>query len=181
MALITIKPTALDKSIADTIAAHTHPPIEQVAQVLSWAADEKVLMALASAGWLYTTRRPALRPLANHLLALSVLSAILPHVMKRAVNQVRPDRVCIQGHWRGVPFSGRALDAFPSGHALHMGALASAAGLLPPAQRRSVQGLALALSATRVLLLAHWASDVAAGFALGGLLERALRRLSLGK
>jgi membrane-associated phospholipid phosphatase len=181
MALITIKPTALDKSIADTIAAHTHPPIEEVAQLLSWAADEKVLVALASAGWLYTARRPALRPLANHFLALSVLSAILPHVMKRAVNQVRPDRVCVRGHWRGIPLSGRALDAFPSGHAVHMGALASAAGLLPPAQRRGVRGLALVLSATRILLLAHWTSDVAAGLAIGGLLERGLRRLSLGK
>jgi membrane-associated phospholipid phosphatase len=181
MALITIKPTALDKSIADTIAAHTRPPVEKVAQFVTWGADEKVLVALATAGWLYAVRRPALRPLANHFLAVSLLSAILPHLMKGAVNQVRPDRVSVRGHRRGIPFSGRAWDAFPSGHAVHMGALASAAGLLPPLQRRAVRGVSLAISATRILLLAHWTSDVLAGFALGGLLERALRRLALGK
>ncbi len=181
MALITIKPTALDKSIADSIAAHTRPPVEKMAQVLTWGADEKVFVALAAAGWLYAVRRPALRPVANHFLGVSLLSAILPHVMKGAVDQVRPDRLCVRGQWRGIPFSGRARDAFPSGHAVHMGALASAAGLLPPVQRRMVRGVALALSATRILLLAHWTSDVVVGFALGGLLERVLRRLALGK
>jgi len=101
--------------------------------------------------------------------------------MKDAVNQTRPDRLSVRGHWRGIPLSGRARDAFPSGHAVHMGALASAADLFPPTQRRVVQALALALSATRILLLAHWTSDVIAGFALGGLLERVLRHFTLGK
>jgi undecaprenyl-diphosphatase len=35
--------------------------------------------------------------------------------------------------------------------------------------------LAVGLSLTRVLVLAHWASDVIAGFALGAILERLLR------
>jgi undecaprenyl-diphosphatase len=35
--------------------------------------------------------------------------------------------------------------------------------------------LAVGLSLTRVLVLAHWASDVVAGFALGAVLERLLR------
>jgi undecaprenyl-diphosphatase len=85
----------------------------------------------------------------------------------------------VKGHWRGVPWSGRAHDAFPSGHALHMGALASAAGLFPPEQRRIARGLALALSATRILLLAHWTSDVIAGFAAGMLIERLIRPITL--
>jgi undecaprenyl-diphosphatase len=60
-----------------------------------------------------------------------------------------------------------------------MGALASAAGLFPPAQRRIARGLAVALSATRILLLAHWTSDVVAGFVGGALIERLIRPFTL--
>ena len=56
-----------------------------------------------------------------------------------------------------------------------MGALASAAGTLPALPRRAIQTVAVGLSLTRILVLAHWASDVVAGFALGALLERLLR------
>jgi undecaprenyl-diphosphatase len=79
------------------------------------------------------------------------------------------------GHIHGVSFSGKRKDAFPSGHALHMGALASAAGTLPAQPRIMIRAAAIALSLTRVVVLAHWASDVVAGFVLGAGLERVLR------
>jgi membrane-associated phospholipid phosphatase len=180
MALITIKPTAADKDIANAVAAHTTPGIERAARVLTWGADEKVLLAIAIGGWLYAARRPALRPVSNHFLAASMLTAILPHLLKSGVDQMRPDRLTVAGHWRGIPYSGRARDAFPSGHAIHMGALASAAGLLSPQPRRSLRALAVALSTTRIVLLAHWASDVVIGFATGVLIERLLRPLTIG-
>jgi len=75
--------------------------------------------------------------------------------------------------------SGQARDAFPSGHAVHMGALASAAGLLPKTPRRLLRTVAIALSLTRIAVLAHWASDVVAGFALGAAVERLLRPWTL--
>jgi membrane-associated phospholipid phosphatase len=112
--------------------------------------------------------------MADHVLAISVTTAILPHILKSVFDQVRPDRLTIQGHRHGIPISGRP-HTFPSGHAVHMGALASAAALLPPARRRSVRFIALVLSLTRVVLLVHWASDVVAGFTLGALVERVLR------
>jgi undecaprenyl-diphosphatase len=62
-----------------------------------------------------------------------------------------------------------------------MGALASAAALLPTSERRVARTLAVALSATRILLLAHWTSDVVAGFTAGALLERLIRPLMLGR
>lgn len=129
MALVTIRPTTADKRIANAIASHTTSSLEQAAELLTWGADEKVLLALAVGGWLYAARRPALQPVTNHLLTVCLLSAILPHLVKNAVDQTRPDRLTVRGHWRGVPISGRPRDAFPSGHALHMGAIASAAGL----------------------------------------------------
>lgn len=179
MAFVTIRPTKIDRKIANAVGSRTNPALEEAAQTLTWGADEKLLLALSAGAWLYAFHRPALRPITNHLLSVTLLTAILPHLFKRAVDQTRPDRLTVRGHWRGVPLSGRARDAFPSGHALHMGTLASAAGLFPPTQRRIARGLAVGLSATRILLLAHWGSDVAVGFAAGVLLERLLRPLTL--
>jgi undecaprenyl-diphosphatase len=79
----------------------------------------------------------------------------------------------IKAHLHGVPFSGKARDAFPSGHAIHMGALASAASRLPTPQRNTIWAISGGLVLTRVILLAHWASDVIAGLAIGAALERA--------
>jgi membrane-associated phospholipid phosphatase len=180
MALATVKPTRIDTAIANEIAGRTNPEIEETAEALTWGADEHVLVALAAAGWLYARHRPAEeRSAANHFLAVSLVTAILPHILKSAFDQVRPDRLTLRGHGRGIPFSGQARDAFPSGHAVHMGALASAAGLLPPVWRRLVRSIAVGLSITRVALLAHWASDVVAGFTLGIIIERAMRLWTL--
>jgi len=182
MALVTIKPTRIDTSIANEIADHTNSGLEHTAQALTWAADEHVLLALAGLGWLYSQlRRPEARPAANHVLAVMLATAILPHALKSVFDQTRPDRLTIRGHKNGVPFSGRARDAFPSGHAVHMGALASAAGLLPVGPRRLLRSLTVGLSLTRVALLAHWAIDVVAGFALGVAVERMLRPWTLAK
>lgn len=182
MALVTVKPTRIDVAIANEIADHTDAEIEETAEALTWGGDEHVLLALAAAGWLYTRLRPPEeRRVANHILAVSLTTAILPHILKSAFDQVRPDRLTVRGHRRGVPFSGRPRDAFPSGHAVHMGALASVAGLLPPERRRVVRSIAVSLSLTRVALLAHWASDVVVGFTLGIAVERMLRPWTLAR
>ena len=182
MALVTVKPTRIDTAIANEIAHNTNSDLEHAAQAMTWGADEHVLLALAAAGWLYTRlRQPQQRPVADHVLLVSLATALLPHVLKSMFDQTRPDRLTVTGHRHGVPFSGRSSDAFPSGHALHMGALASAAGLLPPARRRAARCIAVALSLTRVALLAHWASDVIAGFTLGVIVERLLRPITLAK
>ena len=81
----------------------------------------------------------------------------------------------VRAHLHGVPFSGKPLDAFPSGHAIHVGALASAATVLPPAKRNLVWSIGAGLVLTRIVLLAHWTSDVIAGLAIGAAVERLLR------
>jgi undecaprenyl-diphosphatase len=81
----------------------------------------------------------------------------------------------VRAHLHGVPLSGKPLDAFPSGHAIHVGALASAATVLPPAKRNLVWSIGAGLVLTRIVLLAHWTSDVIAGVAIGAAVERLLR------
>jgi undecaprenyl-diphosphatase len=166
----------LDQQSAGFVADHTTPAVEQAAGTLTWAADEHVLAALALGWWVYCRNKGAIpRRQSDHILLTTVSAAILPHIIKRVVDQERPDRLIIEGHMHGVPFSGKKYDAFPSGHALHAGALASATTVLPPMQRNWVWVGVSVLVATRVVLLAHWVSDVAAGFAMGVALERFIR------
>ena len=176
MAAVTVRPTRTDVAIADAISAHTDRSTERAAEFITWGADEHVLCALAAGWWIYTRGKPAdERRAADHVLLTTVVASALPHVLKRVFDQERPDRTTVLGHWRGVPFSGKPEDAVPSGHAVHIGALASAASRLPAEQRNIVWTAGAGLVLTRVVLLAHWASDVAAGLALGALTERLLR------
>ncbi|XIA62202.1 phosphatase PAP2 family protein [Bradyrhizobium sp. TZ2] len=173
---VAVRPTRADFAVARSIARNTAPAPEQLARALTWGADENVLMVVAAAGWLASrVCAEPLRRAGNHALLVTVAASLLPHGLKLLFDQTRPDRQTVIGHVHGVPFSGKRQDAFPSGHALHMGALASAAGTLPAGPRGAIRALALGLSLTRIVVLAHWASDVLVGFALGAGLERALR------
>jgi undecaprenyl-diphosphatase len=176
---IRIRPTPADVAIANAIAAHTGREPEQVAEAITWGADEHVLCSLAGAWWVYCRNKDADRRLASdHILLTTIVASTLPHVLKMVFDQERPDRTTVLGHWRGIPLSGKRLDSFPSGHAVHIGALASAASVLPAKQRNLIWGIGAALVLTRVVLLAHWASDVAAGLSVGAVTERLLRRLT---
>jgi len=176
MALYRVKPTKVDEAVAHAVARHTAPVPEEAAQVLSWGADEHLLIALAAGFWLYgRAADEQTRIASNHVLLTTAAVTLLPHLLKRIFDQERPDRTTIRGHLHGVPFSGKALDSFPSGHALHVGALASAATELAPAERNTVWIIGVGLVLTRVALLAHWLSDVLAGLAIGAMVERLLR------
>jgi membrane-associated phospholipid phosphatase len=179
MALVTIRPTAADVAIANAIAAQTTPSAEKAAQVLTWGADEHLLLVAAAAWWIYSRGQAGRRRrIADHVLLTTLVASGLPHLLKTIFDQPRPDRLTVRGHWRGVPLSGKRWDAFPSGHAVHVGALASVASRLPRRQRDAVWLVGTGLVATRVVLLAHWATDVLAGLALGIVTERCLRRLT---
>jgi membrane-associated phospholipid phosphatase len=179
MALLTIQQTPLDEQIAREVAAHTDRRLERGAKVVTWGADEHVLLGLAAFGWIITRAagEPA-RRLGSHVLACSITTTVLPHIMKHFIDQKRPDRLTIEGHLRGAPFSGKSEDAFPSGHALHIGALASAATLMPAKARNAVFAVGTVLVATRVILLAHWFTDVLAGLAMGAVVERVIRKVT---
>jgi undecaprenyl-diphosphatase len=179
VALVRIPPTKLDVRLARSIASHTNHRAESLAQFLTWGADEKLLFAAAAFGWLCSRQAtlPA-RKLSDHLLTATVVAALLPHLIKRLIDQERPDRRSFARNGRGIPFSGKKYDAFPSGHAVHVGALASAATLLPARWRNLTWAVGGALVSTRVILLAHWLSDVLTGLAIGAVIERSLRPMT---
>jgi len=146
---------------------------------LTWAADEHVLLAIAAGLWL-TSREGSLRRRrqTDHLLLSVAATAILPHLLKRLFDQKRPDRQMIHGRRHGIPRSGKPYDAFPSGHAMHVGAIASAVSCVSPRLAPLAWGLGGLVAATRIVLLAHWTTDVLAGLTMGALVERCLRPLS---
>jgi hypothetical protein len=122
---ITVEPTKADLTIASYVASMTDARTEKAAGVATWAGDEHLLEALAAGWWLWCRYRSTeQRRKSNHLLLTTVVASALPHLLKTIFNQRRPDRVTIEGHLHGVPFSGKPRDAFPSGHAIHIGALA---------------------------------------------------------
>jgi membrane-associated phospholipid phosphatase len=174
-----IPPTTSDVQIANAVAAYTSPRTERAAELLTWGADEHVLLAIAAGWWLYCRGRPLQdRRNSDHILLTTLVVSVVPHLLKSVFDQRRPDRLTVRGHLHGVPFSGKPLDAFPSGHAMHVGAMVSGATVLPRAKRNVVWTFGAGLVLTRVVLLAHWASDVVAGLALGALAERLLRPLT---
>ena len=168
MALFRIRPPGPTSKSPNRFRIVPSPEVEQIAEALTWGADEHVMCALAAGWWLYCRRRsPRHRADSNHILLTTVAVTLLPHFLKSIFDQERPDRLMVRGHLHGVPFSESALDAFPSGHAIHVGALASAATVLPPAKRNLVWSIGAGLVLTRIVLLAHWTSDVIAGLAIG--------------
>lgn len=176
---VTIHPTKMDTEIAEAVAAHADPVPELLARTLTYGADEKILLVAAGLAWIYAyARKPSLRPAANHALTVTVATTILPHILKRHINQTRPDRRTVLAHRRGIPISGRANDAFPSGHAVHMGAIASIATALRPKYRNLVWGATIGLAVSRIVILAHWTSDVIVGFGIGAITERLVRRFT---
>jgi membrane-associated phospholipid phosphatase len=173
---ITVRPSKADIIVARAVSRNTSRPTERAASIATWAADEHVVCGLALGWWLWSRSKPRSERLASeHLLATAVAAFLVPNLLKSMFNQERPDRLTIAGHLRGVPFSGKEKDAVPSGHAVQVGAMLSAASRLPDRQRQMVRAFGVALVSTRVLLLAHWVSDVAAGLLIGAALERLMR------
>jgi membrane-associated phospholipid phosphatase len=86
----------------------------------------------------------------------------------------RPDRRVVHGlrHW--TPLCGNRWDSFPSGHAVQLGALATLGSRVAGRRLRPLLwAAALTLAATRVVLLAHYESDVAAALRFGAMVGRA--------
>ena len=110
------------------------------------------------------------------MLAGAVIASALPHLLKRIVRRRRPDRTVVHGKRHGIPRSGNPWDSFPSGHALHVGALArDLHALSTPALRPLLWSALAGLAASRVLLLAHYPSDVIGGLALGAAIDAAVK------
>lgn len=94
-------------------------------------------------------------------------SGLIAAALKLAIGRARP--LVVDGAlWLHQPFAFSAKWAsFPSGHATTAGATALVLALLFPRRARSIILVAALVAASRVVVGAHYPSDVAAGFMLG--------------
>jgi undecaprenyl-diphosphatase len=177
---IRIKATSLDRAIAKQIVRRATPEVEKPVSMASHFAGERIVYAATVGIWLATRfGNERQQRQGNHLLVSMALAAGVKRVLKNVVTQERPDRRMVgDRNRRGIPKSGDAYDAFPSGHAVNLGVLAPALAALYPRARPAIWATSLLLAATRVVLLAHWASDVVTGFSIGWCIEYAIRRVT---
>jgi undecaprenyl-diphosphatase len=101
---------------------------------------------------------------------------IAPKIIKKVVDRTRPDRVVVGHDRHGVKTSGNPHDSFPSGHSVHIGAVVSALSWAFPERAWEFRSAGAIVAATRVVVLAHWSTDVLVGLIMGVVLERGVRR-----
>lgn len=102
------------------------------------------------------------------IFATVALSGILVQVLKHLVGRARPKGIATLDAFHFDAFSIKAsLASFPSGHSTSIFALAMAVSLIAPRFRVPAFGLAILVALARVVLAAHFVSDIVAGAALG--------------
>lgn len=172
MGIVKFHPTRLDRAAARAGKRLASKRFEKALQIVTYAADEKPLLTATAGMWLCSRfGSQEHRQVADYIALTMIAGSLVPHLIKRVVDQQRPDRQ-VRAPRHGIPRSGEEFDAFPSGHAAHVGVIAAIISRLEPRFTKLSWGLASLIAATRVLLLAHWLSDVLAGLAVGALLEQ---------
>jgi membrane-associated phospholipid phosphatase len=174
--LFTLPPSRIDVAIARKAVRAATPTRERTLRAITWLADEKILLGTVGLFWLNVQLRSAnkdVRHEANIMLLNVGLAGLLPHLFKYLVDRKRPDRTLAHGRRHGIPRSGDPWDSFPSGHTLHLGAIVGPLTRLAPKRVRPLVWLGICgLASTRILLLAHYTSDVIAGLGIGAALGR---------
>ncbi len=172
---IKLRPFAADVAISRACLRAATPAVERPVRLVTWLADEKVMLGAVGVFWAATRLSPS-RPLrreADAMLCSVLVAGVVPDLFKYLVRRERPNHALVRRHDRRVPRLGNAWDSFPSGHAMHLSAIAASAHRLVPKPWRAPLWSALGgLAATRIVLLAHYPSDVVAGWGIGVLINK---------
>src|ERR1700704_830916 len=93
--LLTLPPSRLDAAISEDCARAATPARERSLRVITWLADEKILLGVIGLFWLNARLRPhgeEIRREADRMLLGVALAGVVPHIFKHFVNRKRPDR-----------------------------------------------------------------------------------------
>jgi membrane-associated phospholipid phosphatase len=130
------------------------------------------ILIIALAVMAATTQRVARLTIVSLIVRLEfifvaiALPGLVVTIVKRLIGRVRPSVV---GPFAYVPFSWRPdYASMPSGHATTAFAVAVALGVLWPRARPLLWLYALLIAASRIIIAAHYPSDVIAGACVGG-------------
>ncbi len=95
------------------------------------------------------------------------VSGLIVTILKRLIGRARPVHFDELGAFSFHPLSDASFASFPSGHSTTAGALFAAIAIFFPALRGPALILGIWLGFTRILVGAHYPSDVIAGLAFG--------------
>lgn len=137
-----------------------------------WALALALAAAASWARWKDKTRRDlalaAFGERAMFVMATLAASGLLPQAIKLFVGRGRPKFLDTEGPFVFKAFSFNASYAsFPSGHSTTMFAMAVAFGYLLPRWRAPLFLLAAIIALSRVIVRAHYPTDIFAGACLG--------------
>lgn len=104
---------------------------------------------------------------AAHVFLSVALSGLIANIAKRAIGRARPPLFDAEGAFHFKPFSGALHESFPSGHATTDGAIAMALAILFPRYRVPILVIGAYFAATRLMVGAHYLSDITAGYSFG--------------
>ena len=156
--------TQLDRRVAKAVVRHASPAVERPARLLTWAADEHLLYVVAEAcGW----RREWATSKSADNRSSGVERRRDRHPAASAEAADRPGTAGpIHGPWASSwhsPF-GQALRCLSVRPCHACGAVASAVSWAHPKWAPIAWGLGGLIAATRIVLLAHWTTDVLAAW-----------------
>ena len=155
----------VDRGISRRIAALPPSRLDTVMKGLTTAANHSVLWFAVAAG--LALRRGATRKAAARgVLAIALASGTRERRVQAAAAPPPPGRLGAARLPDAAP-SPPTSSSFPSGHAASAAAFATAVGLESPRLGLALAPVAAAVGYSRVHVGVHWASDVAAGAALG--------------
>ncbi|MEM8839458.1 MAG: phosphatase PAP2 family protein [Pseudomonadota bacterium] len=104
------------------------------------------------------------------LFAAVVISGIAVNLLKRAIGRARPKLMEDVGVYGFDPFAfTSSFASFPSGHSTTIGAVAVFAAVIFPRWIWTIIAIALIVGWSRVVVGAHYPSDIVAGLAFGAL------------
>lgn len=146
-----------DGAIRETLLAIATPPVVEAMRAINWAGSWRVLLP---GTLLLLVAFPRARGRWYLWIGLMIVAPATEGILKVVVGRPRPEEASM---------------GFPSGHATaaaaFFGALVYLAGPLPARARAVVRAAAIAVivlvALARVMLRAHWPSDVVGGIALG--------------
>lgn len=178
-ALVIVLMVAFDQTEIQLMPARGTPSLWPIRILTDFGKDEYLLIALGAAlvvlalvaAGLHGTRRALLLGLGTRVqfLFLSIaVSAFAAEILKYIAGRGRPFVGGKANPFNFVPFEGSgAYASLPSGHAVAAFALAFAVSALWPRLRVFMFTYAIVILLTRLVLLAHHPSDVAAGALVG--------------
>lgn len=145
-----------------------------VVQVFQWITELGVstgyLIGLAAlfVFFKFVRRRPLAARRALFVFASIALSGIAVNLIKPLAGRLRPKLLFENGLFGVEPFRiGYEYNSFPSGHAATVFALAAALAFFFPRLRLPLFGFAVVVGMSRIIVGAHYLSDVLAGAYVG--------------